>query len=166
MLRAEFDHFPEIHPENRIDILEERAGLDFEFTPEGWALSLCEQVGGFPENPLLPFVVRLGAVGNNAAKLSERCYRSWHPDDNRRKQREKDRQMWLIFRANDPDRTPTKALILSARSIETKEGNVLLLAIGIPFSEAVELGFIEIKPDDPDDSSSPEDNPDGNFRLK
>jgi hypothetical protein len=82
----------------------------FEPVQDGWALSLGE-------GPYLPLTLLTRLRTFNGPALVERCYRRWHLRE----------PIHLHYR-NDLG-LEEKAPIVAARSIETNDGNVLLLWI-------------------------------------
>ncbi len=93
----------------------------FEPVQDGWALSLSEG-----SRPLIPALTRLRTF--NGPALVERCYRAWRDRDAIR----------LYFR--NTMGLEQSAPILAARSVDTEEGQVLLLWVYIDPAE-VELAF-------------------------
>lgn len=98
----------------------------FEVVEDGWAL-------GLNESPSL-FEVALTRLRTfNGPALVERCYRAWSQKGS----------VFLEFRNTEglEDRLP----ILAARTIETSEGQLLLLWVRMPAEDAeLELGFDEL----------------------
>jgi hypothetical protein len=82
----------------------------FEPVQDGWALSLGE-------GPFLPLTLLTRLRTFNGPALVERCYRRWHLNE----------PIHLVYR-NDLG-LEEKAPIIAARSVETKDGAVLLLWI-------------------------------------
>lgn len=82
----------------------------FEPVQDGWALSLGE-------GPFLPLTLLTRLRTFNGPALVERCYRRWHLNE----------PIHLHYRNNLG--LEEKAPIVAARSVETDEGNVLLLWI-------------------------------------
>jgi hypothetical protein len=82
----------------------------FEPVQDGWALSLAE-------GPFLPLTLLTRLRTFNGPALVERCYRRWHLNE----------PIHLLYR-NDMG-LEEKAPIVAARSIETNDGNILLLWI-------------------------------------
>lgn len=115
----------------------------FETTGDGWAL-------GLNEGPILSNVALTRLRTFNGAALVERCHRAWRNQQPIR----------LEFRLEDGliDYAP----IVAARTIDTPEGDMLLLWVRIPENEIeVELDYDDDDFDDDDFEDEPgEDDPD------
>ncbi len=105
----------------------------FEAVNDGWAL-------GLNESPTLFDVALTRLRTFNGPALVERCYRTWG----------KKGSIFLEYRNAEglEDHLP----ILAARSVETSEGQILLLWVRLPAEEAeVEYGFDDFSDDSDDD---------------
>ena len=95
----------------------------FEAINDGWAL-------GLNEGPYLAEVALTRLRTFNGPLLVERCYRAWH----------KNQTIQLEYRASDG--LEETAPIVAARTLETDDGQVLLLWVRLPGSEVeLELGY-------------------------
>ncbi len=103
----------------------------FEAISDGWAL-------GLNEGPYLAEIALTRLRTFNGPSLVERCYRAWH----------KKKNINLEYRS--PDGLEETAPIVAARSLETVDGQVLLLWVRLPGNDIeLELGY--------DDDSDEED---------
>jgi len=101
----------------------------FEPTEEGWTLSLHE-------SPRLANIAVTRLRTFNGLALVERCHRAWHNQQ----------PIHLEFRA--PDGLILNAPILAARTVETDQGDMLLLWVRLSEEMArLKLGYNE-PPDD------------------
>lgn len=101
----------------------------FEPVQDGWAI-------GLSEGPRLPLTVLTRLRTFNGPALVERCYRRWKSKE----------PIWLHYR-NDLG-LEEQAPILAARSVETPEGQVLLLWLGLD-PQGVEIEFDAGEEDEP-----------------
>jgi hypothetical protein len=105
----------------------------FEAIDDGWAL-------GLNEGPYLAEIALTRLRTFNGASLVERCYRAWHKNQN----------IQLEYRS--PEGLEETAPIVAARSLETVDGQVLLLWVRLPGSEVeLELGYDDASDDADDD---------------
>lgn len=105
--------------DNKITIIEGPPPT-FESVNDGWAM-------GINESPALYDVVLTRLRTFNGPALVERCHRTWHQHA----------AMYLHYR--DPMGLEERAPIMAARSVETSDGQVLLLWVRLkPASEEVE----------------------------
>ena len=119
--------------ENKITIIEGPTPV-FETSGDGWAL-------GLNESPTLANVAVTRLRTFNGPALVERCHRAWRAQ----------KPIQLEFRQEDGliDYAP----IVAARSVDTPEGDMLLLWVRIPDDEIeVELDY-----DDEDDEDDIDD---------
>ena len=97
----------------------------FEFINDGWAM-------GLNEGPYLAEIALTRLRTFNGPSLVERCYRAWHKNQN----------IQLEYRSSDG--LEETAPIVAARTLETVDGQVLLLWVRLPGSEVeLELGYDE-----------------------
>lgn len=105
----------------------------FEAINDGWAL-------GLNEGPYLAEIALTRLRTFNGPSLVERCYRAWH----------KNQAIQLEYRSSDG--LEETAPIVAARSLETEDGQVLLLWVRLPGSEVeLELGYDDTSDDADDD---------------
>lgn len=105
----------------------------FEAISDGWAL-------GLNEGPYLAEIALTRLRTFNGPSLVERCYRAWHKNQN----------IQLEYRS--PDGLEETAPIVAARSLETEDGQVLLLWVRLPGGEVeLELGYDDASDDADDD---------------
>jgi hypothetical protein len=114
--------------ENKITIIEGPPPV-FEPARDGWAL-------GLGEGPHLGYTVLTRLRSFNSAALVERCYRAWRSQS----------PIHLHFRNNMG--LEEQAPIFAARSVETPEGQVLLLWVNL------DRGKIQFEPDSGDDENA------------
>jgi hypothetical protein len=109
----------------------------FEDVHEGWPL-------GLNESPTLHKLALTRLRTFNGPSLVERCYRSWHKQQN----------IQLEFRAADGliHKTP----IVASRSLESEEGHLILLWVRLTEQEALlELGPEDDEADNEEDDQEP-----------
>jgi hypothetical protein len=105
----------------------------FEAVNDGWAM-------GLNESPTLADVAITRLRTYNGPALVERCHRAWRNQQN----------IFLEFR--NPDGLERVAPIVAARSVETEEGQLLLLWVRLNDEEVeLELGYDDEFGDDLDD---------------
>ncbi len=105
----------------------------FEAISDGWAL-------GLNEGPYLAEVALTRLRTFNGPSLVERCYRAWHKNQN----------IQLEYRSQDG--LEETAPIVAARSLETVDGQILLLWVCLPGGEVeLELGYDDASDDADDD---------------
>ncbi len=108
----------------------------FELVGDGWAM-------GLQESPTLGAVAMTRLRTFNGPALVERCHRAWHSQQ----------PIHLEYRGEDG--LISAKPIVAARTLDTQEGQVILLWVRLPESEIeVELDF-----DDDDDDSREDDEP-------
>ena len=108
----------------------------FELVGDGWAM-------GLQESPTLGAVALTRLRTFNGPALVERCHRAWRNQQ----------PIHLEYRGEDG--LISAKPILAARTLETKEGQVILLWVRLPETDIeVELDF-----DDDDDDDGEEDVP-------
>ncbi|RME89689.1 MAG: hypothetical protein D6770_03950 [Anaerolineae bacterium] len=98
----------------------------FEPVQDAWVLSLTECSQNKGSHPWIPAVTRLRTF--NGPALVERCYRAWRDGETIR----------LHFR--DAMGLEQSVPILAARSVDTEEGQVLLLWVRVDPAE-IEMAF-------------------------
>ncbi len=105
----------------------------FEERADEWVQSLAEAA-----QPSRTALTRLRTF--NGPSLVERCYRAWHNKQN----------IQLEYRSSDG--LEETAPIVAARSLETVDGQVLLLWVRLPGSEVeLELGYDDSSDDADED---------------
>lgn len=111
----------------------------FEAVHEGWVL-------GLNESPILSDVAITRLRTFNGPALVERCHRAWRNQQ----------PIYLEYRSEE-DGLERNAPILAARSVDTEDGQVLLLWVRLTDEEIeLELGYDD-KDDFEDDFGFPED---------
>lgn len=119
--------------EDKITIIE-GPPPEFETVNDGWAL-------GLNESPWLYDLTYTQVRTFNGPALVERCHRAW----------KQGATMFLHFR--DETGMEEKAPILAARSIETEEGQILVLWVRL----MPEISELEDEDQDPDEDDDDED---------
>ncbi len=105
----------------------------FEVINDGWAL-------GLSDSPTLYEIALTRLRTFNGAALVERCYRAWHQKGS----------VFLEYR--NADGLENQLPILAARSVETLEGQLLLLWVRLPAEETeFELGLDDLGDEADDD---------------
>jgi hypothetical protein len=113
----------------------------FEAVNDSWSL-------GLNESPVLSEIVVTRLRTFTGPALVERCHRAWH----------KQEPIHLEYRS--PDGLPVSAPIIAARTVETDEGQLLVLWVRLRQDEAeLEIDFDdgEDETDDFDDSDDDDD---------
>lgn len=109
----------------------------FEAVAEGW-------VTGLNESPNLGAMVITKLRTFNGPALVERCHKAWR----------KQQPIYLEFRSTDG--LEHQAPIIAARSIETDEGQLLLLWLRLTDQDVeIEVGFEDGTSDEFDDDDEP-----------
>ena len=95
----------------------------FESVPEGWAQ-------GLSDSPLLSGIVATRLRTFNGPSLVERCHRAWR------------NRLSIHLEYKTPEGLQEEAQIIAARTVETEEGDLLVLWVRIPNDDVeLEIGY-------------------------